>query len=344
MSIPPTPNAKRNPNVHRGRRTLPPKSPCSPAFLCVLCVKSFALRPPAYHPASRAHSRLSSRTQRGICPALAAEGLRRPPQPIQQREQQDPKRRGHQRIHQLLPRKKSRRMIQQHPLRDHQNRLMKMKEQKYQSKPAHRMLGIDPAPDRRRHVPHDRLRDPVHPDRIVVRQRVLRDANRPAQKHSGDRIPPAEPEINRHQQRQVDQLRPPSVFVQEGLKHQRQQRHSKNRAAVKLVDLNVAVRPFADIQHVIGTHISAAPPYSPPRRAARLPCLKAYSPAYLSKSLPQSLPAWEKLSAAVSTAQSHLPNGPNAPPAAPESTETDFPGWLLSLCPPANPWEKYDLL
>ena len=198
--------------------------------------------------------------------------LRPSPQPVQKRKQKHPKRRRNQRIRQLLPRKKSRRMIQQNPLRNHQNRLMKMKKQKYQPESADRMLRIDPSPNRRSHIPHDRLRNPIHPDRIVVRQRILHDPNRPTQKHPADRIPPAKSKINCHQQRQVDQFRPPPVLMQKRLKHQSQQTHAKHSAAVKLVNLNVPVHALVHVQSVFRTHLNEAPPK--PRQSARLPFQK----------------------------------------------------------------------
>ena len=66
---------------------------------------------------------------------------------------------------------------EQHALRDGQHDLMEMEEDKYESKAGDGMLRIDSRTHGGGYVADARFGDAVHADRIVVTQRVLRDAD-----------------------------------------------------------------------------------------------------------------------------------------------------------------------
>ena len=61
-------------------------------------------------------------------------------------------------------------------------------------------------------------------------ERVLKNADRAAEKQPSDRIAPAHAEINRNQQRQINKLRPAAVLVKKSLEHQRK-RHTSEQIA-----------------------------------------------------------------------------------------------------------------
>ena len=108
------------------------------------------------------------------------------------------------------------------------------------------MFGIDAAADGRSEVSDDRFRDTEEADGIVVAQRVLQDADLPPSSTPVDWIAAAHAEIDRDEQREVDQLRPAAVFVQEGLKQEREKRDDKP-AAVEFMNLDVGVRSASPV-------------------------------------------------------------------------------------------------
>ena len=81
-------------------------------------------------------------------------------------------------------------------------------------------------------------------------ERILQDSNRSAEKHPRNGISPAHTEIDRHQQGQVNQLRPAAVLVQERLQDQRQKRRDDYRAAVIFVDFDIRFGLRPGIEHV----------------------------------------------------------------------------------------------
>ena len=93
---------------------------------------------------------------------------------------------------------------EQYTLRDGQHHLMEMEEDKYESKAGDGMLGIDSRAHGGGYVADARFGDAVHADRIVVTQRVLRDADSRAEEHAAYRIAAAYTEIDCDEQGQID--------------------------------------------------------------------------------------------------------------------------------------------
>src|SRR5713226_8005241 len=112
------------------------------------------------------------------------------------------------------------------------------------------MLRIEPCADGRSEIPDYGFRDAVEPQRNRrAAETVLQKTDDHAQKKSGGRIAPAEAEINRHQQREIEDRGPCKMNRERCLDHQRQQRGDDDRARAKLV--NFDVRFAADVKRVV---------------------------------------------------------------------------------------------
>ena len=133
-------------------------------------------------------------------------------------------------------------MIQQNAFRYCKNNLMKMKKYKIRAK---RLAGCSVsmrAPTEEARYPTSVLDDPVEADRIIVAKGILKNTDGRSQKHAAHRIAPAHTEINRHQQWQIDQLRPVAELVKDALENERQENRKHHRTAVILVYLDARLR------------------------------------------------------------------------------------------------------
>ena len=130
-------------------------------------------------------------------------------------------------------------MGEQHALRNGQHHLMEMEKHENQAEAADGMFGVDSRADGRSDISDERFRDAVHADGIVVAERVLHDSDGRAEKHPGDRIAAAHAEINRDQQRQINQFRPAAVLVKECLEDEREKTNERNGAAIILVYFDI---------------------------------------------------------------------------------------------------------
>src|SRR5215469_1822676 len=167
--------------------------------------------------------------------------LRRPPQPVQREEQKRSKQRVHRRANrQLHVQPRLRLTSQQQPPDQREKRLLNDEESHDQRKPRRRMLRVEPGPNRRSQIPHHRFANPVKSQRHGrPTQRVLRKPDHRAQQQSGRRVAPAQPKINRHQQRQVQNLQSREIHRERSLQDQGRHGNHYNRAREKLVHLNV---------------------------------------------------------------------------------------------------------
>jgi len=169
---------------------------------------------------------------------------------IEKREKNHTEGCGHQGVYKQMYGEQGRGMVQQNALSERQDRLVKVEEQKDETETAKRMLGINPRADRRCGIADDRFRDAVHADRIVVAESVLQNTDGSPEKQSRHRIAPADSEIDGHEQRKIDQFGPASVFMQEGLKNEREQASPQDGAAIELVHLDIWLRVRSEIHHV----------------------------------------------------------------------------------------------
>src|SRR5712692_2783549 len=112
------------------------------------------------------------------------------------------------------------------------------------------VLRIEPRADRGSKISDDRFRDTVKSQlNSWAAEAVLQKTDDHAQKKSGGRIAPAEAEINRHKQRQIEDGSLCKMNRERGLEYQRQQRGDDDRAGAKLV--NFDVRFAADVKRVV---------------------------------------------------------------------------------------------
>ena len=172
-----------------------------------------------------------------------------PAQPIEKGEENHTDPCSDQGIQQKPEREHRHMMVEQHAFGDGEHYLMEMKKDEDEAEAADRMLGIDSRANRGRDIADACLRDAVHANRIVVTQRVLRDADRRAEKHSAHRVAPADAEIDRDKQGQIDKLRKTAIFVKESLKDQRKKTDKRDRAAIVFVYFDIGFRSRAGAQH-----------------------------------------------------------------------------------------------
>src|SRR5208337_247080 len=131
---------------------------------------------------------------------------------------------------------------QQQPPCQHHHGLLQHKKPGRQREARHGMLGIQPRANRRRQITHHRFRNTVESQRHGrPAQAVLQQSNGRAEKQTRGRISPAQAEINRNEQRQVQKIQSAHIHRKRRLQHQRQDGHSRDRARKKLVHLNVRV-------------------------------------------------------------------------------------------------------
>jgi|SRR6516225_6546342 len=139
---------------------------------------------------------------------------------------------------------------------DGQHHLMKMEENEDEAEAADRMLGIDSRAHGGSDIADARFCDAVHADGIVVAERVLRDADGRAEKHAAYRIAAADAEIDRDEQRQINQFCEAAILVEESLQDERKETDEWNSAAIIFVDLDIRFRSGAGSQH--GAHVNSA--------------------------------------------------------------------------------------
>ncbi len=139
---------------------------------------------------------------------------------------------------------------------DGQHHLMEMEEDEYEPEAADRVLRIDSRSYGRGDVAHASFCDAVHADGIVVAERVLRDADSRAEEHTAHRIASADAEVDRDEQRQIDQFGEAAILVKEGLQDKREKTDEGNGAAVVFVNFDIRFRSGAGAQH--GIHVNYA--------------------------------------------------------------------------------------
>jgi hypothetical protein len=163
---------------------------------------------------------------------------------------------GDERIQQKAEREHRHRVSEKHALCDGQHNLMEMEKDKYEPKAGDGMLRIDSRAYRRGHVTNARFCDAVHADRIVVAERVLRDADSRAEEHAAYRVAAAHTKVDRDEQRQIHQFRKAAVFVKESLQDKREKTDERDRTAIIFVNLDIRFRSGAGAQH--GIHVNYA--------------------------------------------------------------------------------------
>ena len=136
-------------------------------------------------------------------------------------------------------------MVEQHAFGEGEHNLMEMEKDEDKAEAADRMLGIDSRANGRSDIADARFCDAVHANRIVVAQRVLRDADGRTEKHSAHRVAAADAEIDSDEQGQVNEFREAAIFVQEGLQDERKKTDERNRAAIIFVYFDIGFRPGA---------------------------------------------------------------------------------------------------
>src|SRR5258708_5171641 len=120
------------------------------------------------------------------------------------------------------------------------------------------MLSIQACPDRGSEIPDDGFGDAIEPQgNRGAAEAVLEQTDDHAQEKSGGRIAPAEAEINRHEQRQIEDGEPCEMNRERGLDRQRHQRGDDDRARAKLV--NFDVRFATDIKRAVHRFAAAVP-------------------------------------------------------------------------------------
>src|SRR5258708_18250631 len=127
---------------------------------------------------------------------------------------------------------------------------MRHKETSRECEPRGGMLRIETRADRGSEIPDDGFRDAVKAQwNRRTAEAVLQKTNEHAQQKSSGRIAPAEAEINRHQQRQIEDGGLCKMNRERGLDHQRQQCGDDDRPRAKLV--NFDMRFAADIKRAV---------------------------------------------------------------------------------------------
>src|SRR6266403_2494060 len=135
------------------------------------------------------------------------------------------------------------------PCKNHQA-LMRHEESGGEREPRRGMLRIQPRADGGSKISDDGFRDSVEPQRNRgAAEAVLQETDDHAQQKSGGRIAPAETEINRHEQWQIQDRRLRKMNRKRRLDHQSQERGDDDGAGAKLV--NFDVRFAADIKRVV---------------------------------------------------------------------------------------------
>src|SRR6266436_7976308 len=142
------------------------------------------------------------------------------------------------------------RLREENAARQDDQALMHNEEDKGEREPRSGMLGIEPRADGRSEIPDDGFGDTIKSQRNSwSAETVLQKPNKHAQEQSGGRVAPAEAEINRHKQRQIEDGRLRKMDRERRLDDQRQQRRDDDRAGTKLV--NFDVRFAADVKRPV---------------------------------------------------------------------------------------------
>src|SRR5580700_11073348 len=133
---------------------------------------------------------------------------------------------------------------------------MEMEKDEYESEAADRILRINSGADGGGDIADACFCYAVHADRGGVAESVLRDADGRTEEHAAHGIAAAYAEIDRDEQRQIDEFCESAILVKEGLQDKRQKTDEGNGAAVVFVDFDIGFRSGAGAQH--GVHINYA--------------------------------------------------------------------------------------
>src|SRR6266851_3042580 len=141
---------------------------------------------------------------------------------------------------------------QQNAARETDQSLMRDEENSGKGEACRGMLSIQACPDRGSEIPDDGFGDAIEPQgNRGAAEAVLEQTDGHAQEKSGGRIAPAETEINRHEQRQIQDSHSGKMNRKRCLDHQRQQGGDDDSAGAKLVHLDVrsAASDFKGVNH-----------------------------------------------------------------------------------------------
>jgi hypothetical protein len=157
--------------------------------------------------------------------------------------------RADERIDQEAQSEKRNVLVEQNALHDCEHGLMEMEKGEREDEAANGLLGVKPGANGGREIADERLCDAIKADRIIVAERVLKDADGRAEQQAGGGIAAADAEINHDEQGNVDEVADAPVFVKKRLQHQRKKTDEKHRAAIELVNFDVLFGAETGVEH-----------------------------------------------------------------------------------------------